>query len=47
MRSKFPQYFSSLDGLLGLNALSILSSLFGLLILLKYNKKSFFAFILI
>jgi hypothetical protein len=35
MRNDYPRYFSTLDGLLGMDALSILAALFGVMVLAK------------
>lgn len=45
MREDYPRYFQALDGLLGMNALSIIASAFGFLVLAKPEKKNIYTFI--
>ena len=40
----YPRYFQALNGLLGMNAISILVTLFGIYITAKPEKKSIYAF---
>ena len=41
----YPRYFQALNGLLGMNALSILTAFYGSILLYKSNKKSIYSFI--
>jgi hypothetical protein len=47
MRKDYPRYFASMDGLLGLNALSILGAFYGLFLIYRSNKKSVYSFLVL